>query len=170
MSSSCAMAVGMEVYNIAIKMGVDLQMGGFSSMTSAVFPAVLLEASYMGLFVFLFSNLYGNRVGASFAAKVTNPERGQSVFLPADAAGGYDCRYVPDHEHGGVHPVQCDPGRAAGSAASRYLGGDGHQEFSHGLFLEHVCRCTVYTVELWEAVPGKNACISSRRSSQELRR
>ena len=77
---SYAMAIGMEVYNIAIKMGFNLQIGGFSSMTNAVFPAALIEASYMGLFVFLFSNLYGNRVGASFAAKVSDPEKDNPYF------------------------------------------------------------------------------------------
>ena len=77
---SYAMAIGMEVYNIAIKMGFNLQMGGFSSMTNAVFPAALVEASYMGLFVFLFSNLYGNRVGAAFAAKVSDPEKDNPYF------------------------------------------------------------------------------------------
>ena len=77
---SYAMAIGMEVYNIAIKMGFNLQTGGFSSMTNAVFPAALIEASYMGLFVFLFSNLYGNRVGASFAAKVSGPEKDNPYF------------------------------------------------------------------------------------------
>ena len=77
---SYAMAIGMEVYNIAIKMGFNLKMGGFSSMTNAVFPAALVEASYMGLFVFLFSSLYGNRVGAAFAAKVSDPGRNNPYF------------------------------------------------------------------------------------------
>lgn len=77
---SYAMAIGMEVYNIAVKMGVHLQPGGFSSMTNAVFPAALVEASYMGLFVFLFSNLYGNRIGAAFAARVTDAERDNPYF------------------------------------------------------------------------------------------
>ena len=77
---SYAMAIGMEVYNIAIKMGFNPNMGGFSSMTNVVFPAALVEASYMGLFVFLFSNLYGNRVGASFAAKVSDPARDNPYF------------------------------------------------------------------------------------------
>ena len=44
---SYAMAMGMEVYNIAIKMGFSLNIGGLSSMTNAVFPAALVEASYM---------------------------------------------------------------------------------------------------------------------------
>ena len=77
---SYAMALGMEVYNIAIKMGFNLNMGGFSSMTNVVFPAALVEASYMGLFVFLFSNLYGNRVGASFAAKVSDLKKDNPYF------------------------------------------------------------------------------------------
>ena len=37
---SYCMAIGMEVYNIAIKMGFPMQPGGFSSMTNAVFPAI----------------------------------------------------------------------------------------------------------------------------------
>ncbi|MBQ9685591.1 MAG: DUF2798 domain-containing protein [Oscillospiraceae bacterium] len=77
---SYAMAIGMEVYNIAIKMGFNLNMGGFSSMTNAVFPAALIEAGYMGLFVFLFSNLYGNRVGAAFSAKVSDPAKDNPYF------------------------------------------------------------------------------------------
>ena len=77
---SYAMAIGMEVYNIAIKMGFSLNAGGLSTMTNAVFPAALLEASYMGLFVFLFSNLWGNRTGAAFAAKHTNPAKDNPYF------------------------------------------------------------------------------------------
>ena len=34
----------------------------------------------MGLFVFLFSNFYGNRVGATFAAKVSDPEKDNPYF------------------------------------------------------------------------------------------
>ncbi len=77
---SYAMAIGMEVYNIAIKMGFNLNQGGFSTMTNSVFPAALLEASYMGVLVFLFSNLWGNRMGATFAAKHTNPEKDNPYF------------------------------------------------------------------------------------------
>ena len=50
---SYAMAYGMEVYNMAIKMGFSLQPGGFSSMTNIVFWEALKEAAYMGLFVLL---------------------------------------------------------------------------------------------------------------------
>jgi hypothetical protein len=69
---SYAMAIGMEVYNIAWKMGFGSQPGGFSTMTNAVFPAALKEMLYMGVLVFIFSNLWGNRIGAAFAAKHTD--------------------------------------------------------------------------------------------------
>ena len=72
---SYAMTYGMEVYNIAIKEGVDLAAGGFSNMTNIVFRDALIEALYMGVFVFIFSNLWGNRIGAVFAAKHCDPEK-----------------------------------------------------------------------------------------------
>ena len=61
----------MEVYNIAIKMGFSLNIGGLSSMTNAVFPAAMVEASYTGLFVFLFSHLWGNRAGAAYSLLIS---------------------------------------------------------------------------------------------------
>lgn len=77
---SYAMAIGMEVYNIAYKMGFHLADGGFSSMTNAVFPAALKEAAYMGLFVLLFSNLWGNRLGAAFMERHTQPGKDSPYF------------------------------------------------------------------------------------------
>ena len=72
---SYAMAYGMEVYNIAIKEGVNLAAGGFSNMTNIVFWDALVESLYMGVFVFLFSNLWGNRIGAAFAARHCDPQK-----------------------------------------------------------------------------------------------
>ena len=63
---SYAMAYGMEVYNVAIKEGFNLNVGGFSTMTNQVFLGALIEASYMGVFVFLTSNLWGNRIGTAY--------------------------------------------------------------------------------------------------------
>ncbi len=77
---SYAMAYGMEVYNVAIKEGFDLNIGGLSTMTNQVFLGALIEASYMGVFVFIFSNLWGNRCGASFASKVANPQKDNPYF------------------------------------------------------------------------------------------
>ena len=77
---SYAMAFGMEIYNIAVKMGFHAASGGFTTMTYAVFPAAAAEIGYMGVIVFLFSSLFGNRCGAAFAAKVTDPERDNPYF------------------------------------------------------------------------------------------
>lgn len=77
---SYAMAIGMEVYNIAWKMGFAAQNGGFSTMTNAVFPAALKEMLYMGVFVFIFSNLWGNRLGARFAEKHTDITKDNPYF------------------------------------------------------------------------------------------
>lgn len=70
---SYTMAYGMEVYNIAIKEGVNLTIGGLSNMTNAIFLDALKEAAYMGLFVILFSNLWGNRIGSAIASTHCNP-------------------------------------------------------------------------------------------------
>lgn len=77
---SYSMAIGMEIYNVAIKMGYNVTAGGFSNMTGRVFPAALAEASFMGLIVFIVSNLVGNRVGSAFAAKYTDPEKDNPYF------------------------------------------------------------------------------------------
>lgn len=77
---SYAMAYGMEVYNVAIKMGFNIKLGGFSTMTNEVFLGALLEALYMGVFVFIFSNLWGNRMGASFMKRHCNPETDNPYF------------------------------------------------------------------------------------------
>ena len=77
---SYAMAIGMEIYNIAIKMGFNLNPGSFSSMTNAVFPAALKEAAYMGVFVFIFSNLWGNRCGAAFMERHCDLEKDNPYF------------------------------------------------------------------------------------------
>ena len=65
---SITMAYGMEVYNVALKEG------GLSAMTNQVFLAALLEAAYMWIFVFPFSNLWGNRLGHKLAAKICRPQ------------------------------------------------------------------------------------------------
>jgi hypothetical protein len=78
---SYAMAIGMEVYNVAIRMGFNLTEGlGFSSMTNTVFLEALKEAAYMGLIVFVISNLWGNRIGEGFANKYCDIQRDNPYF------------------------------------------------------------------------------------------
>lgn len=75
---SITMAYGMEVYNVA------LREGGLSAMTDLVFWDALKETAYMWLFVFLFSSLWGNRLGRALAARISRPEDApllRSVFL-----------------------------------------------------------------------------------------
>lgn len=77
---SYSMAYGMEIYNMAIKMGFNLQVGGFSTMTNIVFWEAFKEALYMGIFVFIFSNLWGNRIGAWFMAKHCDVKKDNPYF------------------------------------------------------------------------------------------
>ena len=77
---SITMAYGMEVYNVAWKLGIPTMAGGFSNMTNDVFANAFIEASYMWSFVFLFSNLWGTRGGASLAKRLIDPER-DSAFV-----------------------------------------------------------------------------------------
>ena len=78
---SVTMAIGMEVCNVAIKMGYNTMPGGLSNMVNQVFPDALVEASTMWIFVFLFSNLWGNRLGHALAAKVIRPEQDNPFFI-----------------------------------------------------------------------------------------
>lgn len=78
---SMTMAYGMEVYNVAVKMGFHTMSGGFSSMTCQVFPDALTEASYMWIFVFLFSNLWGNRIGHRLAERIIRPDTDNPFFI-----------------------------------------------------------------------------------------
>lgn len=72
---SITMAYEMEVYNVAWKMGIPTMAGGFSNMATDVFADAFIEASYMWIFVFLFSNLWGTRGGASLVKRLIDPER-----------------------------------------------------------------------------------------------
>lgn len=78
---SMTMAYGMEVYNVASKMGYTTMAGGFSNMTNIVFWEALKEAAYMWIFVFIFSNLWGNRIGHGLAEKIIRPEQDNPFFI-----------------------------------------------------------------------------------------
>lgn len=69
---SYIMAYGMELANVAIKLG---------GMSNAVFLPALVEASYMGAIVFLVSNIYGNRVGRAIALRCVTPGRDNPFFI-----------------------------------------------------------------------------------------
>lgn len=84
---SITMAYGMELYNIAIKMGYTLKAGGLSNMTNIVFWQALKEMAYMWMFVFIFSNLWGNRLGHRLAEKIIQPEKDNPFFIALMISG-----------------------------------------------------------------------------------
>lgn len=77
---SYTMAIGMEIYNNAIKAGIHLQPGGFTNLTYGVVGDALTEALFMGLLVMGVSELWGNRLGGKLAARVCDPARDNAFF------------------------------------------------------------------------------------------
>ena len=53
---SYAMAIGMEIYNMALKYGFQAQPGGLSGLSYAAVGEALTETLYMGLLVLLRMN------------------------------------------------------------------------------------------------------------------
>ena len=77
---SYAMAVGVELYNRAYSMDFHMQSGGLSSMTNEIFLPALAETALMGVIVMIVSSLYGNRLGAAFAARHCPEEHENPYF------------------------------------------------------------------------------------------
>ena len=69
---SVFMAYGMELYNVAAKVG---------GMENKVFWLALKEAAFMCVFVFVFSTLFGNRVGRSLAFRHVTPGQDNPFFI-----------------------------------------------------------------------------------------
>lgn len=78
---SMTMAYGMEIYNVAIKQGLHSLPGGFSNMTNHIFLDALIEAAYMWILVFIFSNLWGNRIGHKLAERIIQPGHDNPYFI-----------------------------------------------------------------------------------------
>jgi len=74
---SVTMAYGMEVFNVAVKEGFTPA----TVMPASVFRDALYEASFMCLFVFLFSNLWGNRIGQALAKRIVMEEKDNPFFI-----------------------------------------------------------------------------------------
>ena len=77
---SYAMAIGMEIYNMALKYGFQAQPGGLSGLSYAAVGEALTETLYMGLLVLLFSNLWGNRAGDAFRRRHCDAGRDNPYF------------------------------------------------------------------------------------------
>ena len=138
---SVTMAYGMEVYNVALKSGVLQHVGGFSDMRNTVFLGALKEASFMWLFVLLFSNLWGNRLGAKLADKLVSPQR-QPVFANAGPFLLYGTGDVPYNEPCGGCVISSHFGPSTGAAIACYVDRYCVEKLSHGAALESVCSRT----------------------------
>ena len=77
---SYSMALGMELYNTALNLGVQLQPGGLGNLTLPVLLEALRETVFMGIIVLIVSNLWGNRMGARFAQKHCDPAKDNPYF------------------------------------------------------------------------------------------
>ncbi len=143
MIMSYVMAYGMEVYNVAIKMGFHLQISGLSSMTNVVFWEALKEALYMGLFVFLFSSLWGNRLGAAFAARHCDPERDNPYFCQLLRQGGTVAVMCPTMSLVASILFNIVLGGAAWTQLPAIWVGTLPKKFPHGISVEFLCRRTL---------------------------
>ena len=146
---SYSMAIGMEIYNNAIQQGIHLKPGGFTNLTYGVVGHALLEALFMGLVVIL---VVGQPAGRETGGKGMRPGEGQSVFLPPYAAGLHDPGHVPQHESGGHHYLQRDPGRRAAGGAAGKMVRYAAEKRPHGVLLEYVCRRAIYQLAVRQAV------------------
>lgn len=85
---SYAMAIGMEIYNMALRYGFQAQPGGLSGLSYAAVGEALTETLYMGLLVLLFSNLWGNRAGDAFRRRHCDSGRDNQYFCRLLRQGG----------------------------------------------------------------------------------
>ena len=72
------MALGMEVANVAHKLG---------AMSNAVFLPALKETVFMGAIVFVVSMLYGSRAGQHIAHKFVRPGRDNPLLVTLAVSG-----------------------------------------------------------------------------------
>lgn len=72
------MALGMEVANVAHKLG---------AMPNAVFLPALKETAFMGAIVFVVSMLYGSRAGQHIAHKFVRPGRDNPLLVTLGVSG-----------------------------------------------------------------------------------
>lgn len=84
---SVLMALGMEVYNVAFKMGYNAMPGGLSNMRNGVFLAALGEVWYMCVIVFVISELFGNRIGHALASRIIRPGKDNPFFITLMISG-----------------------------------------------------------------------------------
>ncbi len=143
------MAYGMEVYNIAIRMGYNLTVGqGFSSITYPVFLEALKEAVGMSVIVFIVSNLVGNRAGAAFMAKYCAPDKDNPYFCRVMRQAGTILVMCPLMSLIASILFQSHFGWPAAISTAGHLDWNGHEKLPDGLLLEHVRRRAPHPLDI----------------------
>ena len=108
-------------------------------MTNRVFWDALLEAAYMWIFVFVFSNLWGNRVGHALAAKITRPQDSPFVHILFTSC----CTVLimcPTMSAVAAILFSVLMGGGSWAPAARLLGGHRTEKLPHGPVVEPVRR------------------------------
>lgn len=85
---SYSMALGMELYNTALNVGIQSQPGGLSNLTLSALTEALQETLFMGVIVLVISTLWGNRMGARFAQRHCDPAKDNLYFCQLLRQGG----------------------------------------------------------------------------------
>lgn len=139
---SYAMAIGMEIYNMALKYGFQAQPGGLSGLSYAAVGEALTETLYMGLLVLLFSNLWGNRAGDAFRRRHCDAGRDNPYF----------CRLL---RQGGTVAVMC-PAMSLVAAVlfNVILAGESAARLPV-IWLELLCRRAVHPLAAREDIPRR---------------
>lgn len=157
---SVFMAYGMELYNVAAKVG---------GMENKVFWLALKEAAFMCVFVFVFSTLFGNRVGRYLAFRHVTPGRDNPFFITILISS---CTVL----------IMCPTMSLVATVI--FTGVDGQfianwfdiirQELPHGAAVAAVCRGACYSVvfseDLQKAVGGSGRSAALNRAKNAVKR
>lgn len=139
---SYAMAIGMEIYNMALKYGFQAQPGGLSGLSYAAVGEALTETLYMGLLVLLFSNLWGNRAGDAFRRRHCDAGRDNPYF----------CRLL---RQGGTVAVMCPTMSLAAAVLFNVILSGESAAHLPVIWLELLCRRAVHPLAAREDIPRR---------------
>lgn len=139
---SYAMAIGMEIYNMALKYGFQAQPGGLSGLSYAAVGEALTETLYMGLLVLLFSNLWGNRAGDAFRRRHCDAGRDNPYF----------CRLL---RQGGTVAVMCPTMSLVAAVLFNVILAGESAAHLPVIWLELLCRRAVHPLAAREDIPRR---------------
>lgn len=80
---SITMVFGMEIYNVAWRLGLPAQAGGFANLTNEALLSALMDTSFVWIVAFIFSGLWGNPFSERMTVKLVNPHRDSPLLVIA---------------------------------------------------------------------------------------